>query len=105
MKSPVVKYTPEEAAKVGIFMAEYAELNIPVIAKAAEGAGYFNIFPDRDETVRWISLVIQYQDKHYCALSLAVPQKFLDNSPLSRRIAEIGVEQVRLGEFSLKGKA
>jgi len=95
----LVKYTSEEAAKVGIFIANYAEVNIPVIAKAAEGAGYFNIFPDRDGTVRWIPLVIQYQDKHYCALSLAVLQKFLDNSPLSLRIAEFGVEQVRLGDL------
>ena len=95
----LVKYTSEEAAKVGIFIADYAEVNIPVIAKAAEGAGYFNIFPDRDGTVRWIPLVIQYQDKNYCALSLAVLQKFLDNSPLALRIAEFGVEQVRLGDL------
>jgi CHASE2 domain-containing sensor protein len=104
LKELSVKYTSEEAAKVGILIASYVEVNIPVIAKAGEGAGYFNIFPDRDGTVRWIPLVIQYQDKHYCALSLAMLQKFLDNSPLALRIAEFGVEQVRLGECSLKGE-
>ena len=95
----LVKYTSEEATKVELFEADYAEVNIPVISEAAAGAGYFNIFPDRDGTVRWIPLVIKYQNKHYCPLSLAVLQKYLDNPPLALRIAEFGVEQVRLGNL------
>ncbi len=95
----LVKFTSEEAAKVPLFEAEYAEVNIPVISEAAEGAGYFNIFPDRDGTVRWIPLTIKYQDRYYCALSLAVLQKFMDNAPLALRIAEFGVEQMRLGNL------
>jgi adenylate cyclase len=95
----LVKYSSEEAAKVQLFEANYAEVNIPIIAEAGEGAGYFNIFPDRDGTVRWIPLVIKYQDRYYCALSLAVLQKFLDSSPLVLRIAEFGVEEIRLGDL------
>ena len=95
----LVKYTSEDAAKVDFFQAEYAEVNIPVISEAAAGAGYFNIFPDRDGTVRWIPLVIRYQNKHYCPLSLAVLQKYLDHPLLGLRIAEFGVEQVRLGNL------
>jgi adenylate cyclase len=95
----LVKYTSEEAAKVDFFRAEYAEVNIPVISEAAAGAGYFNIFPDRDGTVRWIPLVIRYQNKHYCPLSLAVLQKYLDHPLLGLRIAEFGVDQVRLGNL------
>ena len=95
----LVKFTSEEAAKVPLFESEYAEVNIPVISEAAEGAGYFNIFPDRDGTVRWIPLTIKYQDRYYCALSLAVLQKFMDNPPLALRIAEFGVEQMRLGNL------
>ncbi|MCJ7495905.1 MAG: CHASE2 domain-containing protein, partial [Deltaproteobacteria bacterium] len=94
-----VKYSSQAAAKVPLFEATYAEVNIPVIAEAAEGAGYFNIFLDRDGAVRWIPLVIKYQDKHYCALSLAVLQKFLNNSPLVLRLAEFGVEEIRLGDL------
>jgi len=97
----LVKYTSEDATKVDLFAADYAEVNIPAISEAAEGAGYFNIFPDRDGTVRWVPLVIKYQDRHYCALSLAVLQKFLDNAPLALRIAEFGVEQIRLGDLSI----
>ena len=94
-----VKFTSADAARVPLFEAEYAEVNIPVISEAAEGAGYFNVFPDRDGTVRWIPLVIRYQDRYYCALSLAVLQKFMDNPPLALRIAEFGVEQMRLGNL------
>ena len=97
----LVRYTSEEASRVHLFQADYAEVNIPVISKAAVGAGYFNIFPDRDGTVRWIPLVIKYGDKHYCALSLAVLQKFLDNPPLVLRIAEFGVDEIRLGDLSI----
>jgi adenylate cyclase len=97
----LIKYTSEEAAKVPLFTADYAEVNLPDISEAAEGAGYFNIFPDRDGTVRWVPLVIKYQGQHYCALSLAVLQKFLGNAPLALRVAEFGVEQVRLGDISI----
>ena len=97
----LVKYSSEEAVGVHLFQADYAEVNIPIIAEAADGAGYFNIFPDRDGTVRWIPLVIKYRDKHYCALSLAVLQKFLDNPPLILRIAEYGVDEIRLGDLSI----
>jgi len=95
----LVKYTSAEAKKVPLFEADYADVNIPIISEAAEGAGYFNIFPDRDGTVRWIPLVIKYREKHYCALALAVLQKFLGNPPLMLRVAEFGVEEIRLGDF------
>jgi len=97
----LVKFTSEEAARVPLFEATYPEVNIPVISQAAEGAGYFNIFPDPDGTVRWTPLVIKYQDRFYCSLSLAVLQKYREGSPLALRIAEFGVEQVRLGKLSI----
>ncbi len=97
----LVKFTSEEAARVPLFEASYPEVNIPVISQAAEGAGYFNIFPDPDGTVRWAPLVIKYQDRFYCSLSLAVLQKYREGSPLALRIAEFGVEQVRLGKLSI----
>jgi adenylate cyclase len=97
----VVKFTSEEASRVPLFEAEYPEVNIPVLSQAADGAGYFNIFPDPDGTVRWTPLVIKYQDRYYCALSLAVLQKYLENPPLGLRIAEFGVDQIRLGKLSI----
>jgi len=97
----LIRYTSPAAQKVPLFEADYAQVNIPVISEAAAGAGYFNIFPDRDGTVRWAPLVIKYQEKYYCALSLAVLQKFLDHPLLILRLAEFGVEQIRLGHISI----
>ena len=97
----LVKFTSEEAARVPLFEAIHAEVNLPILSQAAAGAGYFNIFPDPDGTVRWAPLVIKYQDRFYCSLSLAVLQKFQDDSPLALRIAEYGVDQVRLGKVSI----
>jgi adenylate cyclase len=97
----LVKFTSEEAARVPLFEAVHAEANLPVLSQAAEGAGYFNIFPDPDGTVRWAPLVIKYRDRFYCSLSLAVLQKYLENPPLALRIAEYGVDQVRLGKISI----
>jgi adenylate cyclase len=97
----MVKFTSEEAARVPLFEAAHAEMNLPVLSRAADGAGYFNIFPDPDGTVRWAPLVIKYQDRFYCSLSLAVLQKYLDNPPLALRIAEYGVDQIRLGKVTI----
>ncbi len=97
----LVKFTSEEAARVPLFEASSPEVNIPVISEAAEGAGYFNIFPDQDGTVRWAPLVIKYQDRFYCSLSLAVLQRYLEKPPLAMRIAEFGVEQMRLGKLPI----
>lgn len=97
----LVKFSSKEAQKVPLFEADAVEANILVISEAAEGAGYFNIFPDEDGTVRWIPLAIKFQDRYYCSLSLAVLQKYLDNPPLMLRIAEFGVEEIRLGEVTI----
>jgi len=39
------------------------EANIPTLHEAAAAAGYFNMFPDVDGTVRWVPMTIQCQDK------------------------------------------
>ncbi|HSR14017.1 MAG TPA: adenylate/guanylate cyclase domain-containing protein, partial [Thermodesulfobacteriota bacterium] len=97
----VVKFTSEDAAKVPLFEAAEAEVNIPALARSARGEGYFNIFPDADGTVRWVPLVVRYRDRYYPALSLAVLQKYLGDPPLALRVADFGVDQVRLGEVSI----
>lgn len=97
----LVKYSSPPAQGAYVFEAEGIQMNIPVISTAAQGAGFFNIFPDRDGTVRWAPLVIKYAGKYFCPLSLAVLQKFLDGPPLGLQLAEFGVEKVSLGEISI----
>ncbi len=93
-----VKYTSPDSPRAHLFRANTAAVNVPAVGAGAAGSGYFNIFPDRDGTVRWAPLVIEYQGRHFCSLPLSVLQKYLDNPPLSLRIADFGVEEIRLGD-------
>lgn len=97
----LVRYTSEEAQKAYLFEAKDVELNMPLISAAAKGGGYFNIFPDRDGTVRWVPLVSKYKEKHFCPLALAVLQDYVGQAPLSLQLAEFGVDKVSLGDISI----
>ncbi len=97
----LVRYATAEAQSAYIFEAESIQMNIPAISAAAQGAGFFNFFPDPDGAIRWAPLVIKYKGKYFCPLSLAILQKFLDGAPLILRLAEFGVEKVHLGEISI----
>lgn len=97
----LVRYSSAAAQKAYVFEAEEAEVNIPIISAAAQGAGFFNIFPDRDGTVRWAPLVVKYKGKYFCPLSLAVLQKFLGGPPLVLQLAEFGVDNITLGDIPI----
>ncbi|MGQ9693844.1 MAG: CHASE2 domain-containing protein [Thermodesulfobacteriota bacterium] len=97
----LVRYSSAAAQKAYVFEAEEAEINIPIISAAAQGAGFFNIFPDRDGTVRWAPLVVKYKGKYFCPLSLAVLQKYLGGPPLVLQLAEFGVDNVTLGDIPI----
>lgn len=97
----LVRYSSPGAQNAYVFEAEDIQMNIPIISAAAQGAGFFNIFPDRDGTIRWAPLVVKYKGKYFCPLSLAILQKFLDGAPLVLQLAEFGVEKVVLGEISI----
>lgn len=97
----LVRYSSAAAQSADVFEADDIQMNIPAISAAAQGAGFFNFFPDRDGTIRWAPLVIRYQGKYFCPLSLAILQKFLDGPPLILDLAEYGVKGVRLGEISI----
>ena len=73
------------------------EVNLPVIAAAAAGGGYFNMIPDPDGTVRWYPLAVSYGPFVFAPLSLVTLQHFLDNKPLMAAISPLGVQEVRLG--------
>lgn len=97
----LVRYSSAAAQKAYVFEAEKAEVNILIISAAAQGAGFFNIFPDRDGTVRWAPLVVKYKGKYFCPLSLAVLQKFLGGPPLVLQLAEFGVDNITLGDIPI----
>jgi adenylate cyclase len=95
----IVKFLSKNARKVSLKEAKAVESNLPELSSAASMSGYFNVFTDDDGTVRWIPLVIKYQNQYFVPLSLQVLRHFFDSPPLSIRIADFGVESIRLGNI------
>ena len=96
----VVRFTTEAAQTTAFIEAKAANPNIAMIAKVADKAGYFNMFPDPDGVVRWIPAVIKYQDFLYAPLSLMTVAAYLD-ATLTLTVAEYGVVNVQLGTISI----
>lgn len=99
----LVRYaTPTARRSAPLKEAYAAESNLPLFSQAATAAGYFNIFPDKEDgVVRRIPLVIRHRDRYFPPLSLQLLQKYLGGPMLSLRIADYGVEEIRLGEVRI----
>ena len=80
-----------------VFVRAYSAVtNIRKLTDAAENSGYFNAFPDSDGVIRWAPMVIRFEDDYYAPLSLAMLLQYQEWPMLSLKIADFGVESVRL---------
>jgi adenylate cyclase len=70
--------------------------NIEALTKSAENSGYFNAFPDSDGVIRWAPLVVKCGEDYYSPLSLSLLLQYLDWPMLSIKLADFGVESIRL---------
>ena len=85
-----------------VFVHAYsAATNITQLTEAAENSGYFNAFPDSDGVIRWVPLVIKFQDDYYSPLPISMLLQYLEWPMLSLKIADFGVESVRLNELAI----
>ncbi len=75
--------------------------NIKILTDAAEISGFFNAFPDIDGTNRWFPLAIQLGENYYPPLSLALLQQYLDWPMVSLKMAEYGVEGIKIGDIEI----
>lgn len=71
--------------------------NIPFIAQAGAGAGFFNQIPSRDGVVRNSPLVIKYNDNFYPSLALKSLSLYLDDAPIVVHANEFAIEKVTIG--------
>ena len=46
------------------------ETNLPIVLEATPYSGSFNVFADPDGSVRWMPLVIRYEDRYFPSLAL-----------------------------------
>jgi len=93
----VVRLLDTKPSRVPLIGAAGVELNLPEINLAAAGAGYFNMLPDADGTVRWFPMTILYGPDFFAPMSLVTLAHYLGNPPSSITLSQVGVEEIRLG--------
>lgn len=75
--------------------------NLPEVAQAARGRGFFNFFPDPDGIYRRVPLAIRFGERVTLPLSLAMLQLYWPDRPPAIRFGASGVESIRLGNLDL----
>lgn len=106
-----IKLHPLQAAILGksgaiplhkaLFRADGVVGNIPVLSNAVMGSGFMNVTPDSDGIVRRVPLLIDYNEKFYPCLALAVLLNILDSKQVVIRTTSGGVESLKLGNHLL----
>lgn len=96
----LIRYTSDQAQRVPLQEAFMPESNIPVIARATRYSGYFNMFPDRDGSVRWVPLVIRCQKHLYAPLSVQALRAYTGRAP-TVVIADYGVQEIQIGKLPM----
>ncbi len=91
----------KQGGEAALLNSSAMETNIDIIAKGAKDFGYYNIVPDNDGSVRWNPLVIKYKDKYYAPLSVQALKAYLGDPPLSIKLTDYGVANIKLGETSI----
>ena len=83
--------------------AAYPTNNIKILDTACASAGYFNMFPDSDGTVRKIPLILPLNENILPSLSLQILKKYFDlgNEGVRIDIAEDGVIGLRVGKIDV----
>ncbi len=97
----IARYASQEAQNIPIYTALMPQSNIPKIASATPYAGYFNVFPDRDGAIRWLPMVIQCEGRLFAPLSVQIVRAYLGSPPLSVKIAEYGIEHLKVGRLTV----
>ena len=76
--------------------------NLVTLQQSAHAAGHFNPEPDNDGISRKISMLIQYDNHYYEALSLAVARTYLGNAVVEAKFATVGATRDYAGLEALK---
>jgi adenylate cyclase len=97
----VVQNLGQGRGEMGIPLAPMARTNLPALTAAAREVGYFNFFPDADGSYRRVPLAIRFGPEIAVPLSLAMLRVYNPQTTLAIRLADFGVESVRVGSRSV----
>lgn len=73
--------------------------NIPLIAEAGQGAGFFNFIPGRDGIIRNAPLLMRYKDNFYPSLALKTLAFYLGEAPIVVYAEPYGIDHISLGGY------
>lgn len=80
------------------FQAEGVICNLPELTAAAAAGGFFNVALDRDGILRRAPLLLQYRERFFASLGLAMVQQFQGPSQLTLHHSDLGAEALVVGE-------
>jgi len=94
---------PKAVKEIPLTEALYMRSNIAMISERAKGLGFFNVDlavkGNIDGTVRWVPLVMKFQNKIYPSLALQALREYRGGpQPPVLKVADYGVEGIQLGE-------
>ena len=99
-KYSIERYASEYARNVNLMEPFFPQSNIQVLSSSADYSGYFNMYPDPDGVVRWLSAVHKFKDRLYAPLSLVTAGAFLGES-LAIQIEDYGVRAIQIGDRTI----
>jgi adenylate cyclase len=97
-KYPLRMYDQQNMVIDPFINAYIPEANIDILSQAADSSGYFNMLPDKDGFVRWMPLVFKCGRDIYAPLSIQSVWHYLDQPQLMVKVADYGIEGIRMGE-------
>jgi adenylate cyclase len=95
---PIVFFARQDRAADSFVQAYAPQANLSLLAGATDGAGYFNMIPDKDGVVRSMPLGIRCGSDIYSPLSIQSVWHYLDKPPLVVQVASYGTEGIRMGD-------
>lgn len=72
-------------------------VNLPELQKAAKYSGHINTHPDADGTLRWVPLVIKYQDYFFPSGDVQAVRAYLDADEVVLQTHETGINKIQIG--------
>lgn len=84
-----------------LFQPSDAVCNLTVLSEAAPLSGFFNVSPDPDGVIRRVPLLMEYRQKFYPSLSLAVLAQAFGLKQIVLKTSSGGAESIRLGDTTI----
>jgi adenylate cyclase len=99
--SSVIYVEHNRGEKNMLLEAEGIITNIPVLQDSAYSSGSFNTVPDSDGIIRYVPLLIAYEDSIYPALSFEMIRALLGEKRVDILYDDNGITQINLGEIEI----